>query len=198
MATKKVSSAKVSSKKEVKKKNQVRVQNTEQSVILNIKLISYTVEAIIPTMMYGNITPKITVEAGSMEDAKRAVMPHIEELYRTYAQIPLDGRLPAFFQKASVVVEERKVDPEVIKSPKTSEPDPLSKPDAKAKDTSDSVAEPLGEKTQAYIKAESAITNAMSKEALHVISDQLSKSIKLSDIEKSALTDLLLKKMKEF
>jgi hypothetical protein len=50
------------------------------------KLISYTVKAVIPTGIYANIQPEITVEAVSLEVAERAVMPHIEVLFAKYRE----------------------------------------------------------------------------------------------------------------
>ena len=53
------------------------------------QLQSYTIKATIPTGNYANIQPEITVTAGSMEEAKSVVMPHIQSMYREYSDITL-------------------------------------------------------------------------------------------------------------
>lgn len=197
MATKKVSSPKATKAKGDKKKS-VKVVQPD----LVIKLVSYTVEAIIPTMMYGNITPKITVEARTMEDAKLAVMPHIEELYNTYAVEPMDGRKPAFMSKASVTATERVVPQNVpgkavdpikpVEKPTTPTPTPTA-----PKSELDALAEDL-KTSPAYDKALSAIKNSMSKDALGLIEEQIQKSTRLTESEKPLLLSEVLKKRKEF
>jgi hypothetical protein len=145
---------------------------------LEIKLISYTVEAVIPTMMYGNIQPKITVEARTMEDAKLAVFPHIEDLYRTYAVEPMDGRKPAFMSKANVSVSERTVD---IAQPQNT--------------TSTGPTASSQTKSVAFMKADGAIKSATSLDALDIIQQQIEKSVKLSADEKPILLDGILKRI---
>lgn len=54
--------------------------------------MKYTVTAVIPTVQYGNIQPSIEVEADSFEEAQSLVMPHIEQLWSTYADKPLPKR----------------------------------------------------------------------------------------------------------
>src|SRR5690606_24511843 len=49
-----------------------------------IKLESYTIKAIIPTVQYGNIQAEITVSAKTLDGARSHVMPHIESLYAQY------------------------------------------------------------------------------------------------------------------
>jgi hypothetical protein len=157
-----------------------------QPAILQVKLLTFTVGATIPTMTYGNILPSITVEARTIEEAKRAVMPVIEELYSTYAA-SVDGKLPKFINKANVTVEEKKVD---IKPT----PAPVLPPTEKVEVSVQGVKP----ETPAYVKAYFAINGAMSLEALNLIEDQIQKSVKLAPEDKPRLLTEVLKKRKEF
>jgi len=200
MATKKNSSPKVTKVKVDGKKKEVKPVPPE----LKIKLVSYTVRATIPTMMYGNIQPEITVEARTMEDAKLAVFPHIEELYQTYCEEPRDGRKPAFMSKASVTATERMVVVSAVAKTELKKGEAVKiEPEASApvpeapKTELDAFAEDL-KKSPAYTKAENAIKGAMSKDALNLLEDQIQKSVKLTPDEKPLLLAEVLKKRKEF
>jgi len=177
---------------------------------LVIKLVSYTVRATIPTMMYGNIQPEITVEARTMEDAKLAVFPHIEELYQTYCEEPRDGRKPAFMSRASVTATERivpqtpvapaqKTAPVEVPGKQTTPPTPqaIAQAPEEPKTELDAFAEDL-KKSPAYTKAEGAIKGAMSLDALNLIENQIQASVKLTKEEKPSLLTEVLKKRKEF
>ena len=48
--------------------------------------MKYTITATIPTGQYANLQPSIEVEAGSMEEAEKLVMPHIEDLSAKYGE----------------------------------------------------------------------------------------------------------------
>jgi hypothetical protein len=73
-----------------------------------VELIEFSITAIIPTQMYGNIQPTIKVKANTLEDARDTVVPFVEDLYKKYAEV-----LPKFLRE--VVVVERVVPEEVIK-----------------------------------------------------------------------------------
>jgi hypothetical protein len=57
------------------------------------KLVSYTIKATIPTCMYGNIQPEITVMAGTLEEVEKFVLPHINKLFVDYTEEPINKRL---------------------------------------------------------------------------------------------------------
>ncbi len=154
-----------------------------------VVLVSFTVSAVIPTQQYGNIQPKVEVLAGTMEEARDAVMPFIVDLYKTYAETPLNGKEPKFYGKIEVT--------EKVVSP------PVAAP--VVKDISKETVEPIetgptGEdkpKSDAVLKAEKAIGLAMSVEAAQAIQDQIEKSVKILPEDKPGLYTLCLKKKKE-
>jgi hypothetical protein len=199
------------SKKVVKKAPAPKPKKEKVSTTLpalEVKLVSYVVTATIPTMMYGNIQPRIEVQARTMEDAKRAVMPHIEELFDAYLEEPRDGKPARFMRKASVEATEKKVAPADITPGKATAPAPAPapKPAPSPEPTKAPEKDLIGEsddeapapKSPAYLKAEGAVKNAMSKDALNMIEEQIQKSVKLTADEKPLLLTELLKKRKEF
>lgn len=140
----------------------------------NVKLLSYTIKAVIPTGAYANIQPEITVQAENLQEAENYVIPHINKLFED------------FLNKS----ERRTVQPKVEVKEVVIEP---------TKVTVD--GNPTGmtvEVTEAFKKANNAIVNAMSHEALDIISDQIQKSVKLQPSEKDRLMVELLTKIKEF
>lgn len=48
------------------------------------KDITYIIRAVIATGAYSNIQPEITITAGSLDEAQKIVLPHIEALYQKY------------------------------------------------------------------------------------------------------------------
>jgi hypothetical protein len=173
------------------------------------ELLNFEITATIPTQMYGNICPRISIKAGTIEDAKSIVVPFIEELYSSYASEGPDGKKANFVNKAKVTVEEKFVDPKTTTVPVA--PAPVSPATVPTSDKpvqpiapvqkNESVSEPEEEstpKTPAYIKAENAIKAAMSLDALGMIEDQIQKSVKLTAEEKPLLLTDVLKKRKEF
>lgn len=166
-------------------------------VKLEVKLVSYTMKAVIPTMMYGNIAPEITVEARTIEEASRACLAHIEDLYRNYAEDGRDGRPAKFLQKASVVETVRSTEPKKVESnPPSTPPQTVVSPDPSPK-KEEPIETPLAEKSAPFLKAEKAVAGAMSLDALGLIEDQIQKSTKLSVEEKPLLLEAVLKKRKE-
>jgi hypothetical protein len=171
---------------------------------LVIELVTFSVKATIPTQMYGNIMPEIVVKARTIEDAKRAVMPIIEEMYAQYMEDSRDGRPLKFINKANVTATEKIVPRGVLeKSSNTpgraTPPAPVTpeKPQTPAQASADALAEDLA-KSVAYTKAENAIKNSTSADALGMIEDQIQKSVKLTADEKPMLLTDVLKKRKEF
>lgn len=149
-----------------------------------IELVSFSVKATIPTQQYGNIMPEIVVRGTSIEDARDTVMPIIETMYQTYAEEPLNGRTPKFFNKASVTVTEKKVEPVVQPVTSSTKVEKFTDKQSVVKD-------------EAFIKAEGAINSAVSREALDLIEQKIKDSVKIKDTDKPILYALVLNKRKE-
>jgi len=185
--TKKEVTPKVLVKKEVKVKTP------------KFKLITYTVKAVIPTGMYANIQPEITVEASSIEVAERAVMPHIESLFAKYRE---GGVQPVVARNvAPVVVTPNKPTPPGISAP-IGEDGPIGKNRATGATGATVVpvvpVVPSIVMSLPFTRANSAIQSCMSLEALQLVEDQIQKSTKLIDDEKQNLAVAILKKRKEW
>lgn len=161
------------------------------------KLVSYTIKAIIPTGMYANIQPEVTVEAESMEVAERAVMGHIEALFAKYRvdgpQAPQTPRPVAPSTPAPVVPKtEAKVEtpkaPEAPKAPVT----PASAPEAPVAPEAPAIV-----MSEPFKRAKGAIESCMSHDALKLVSDQIEKSVKLIDTEKVELKKMVTVKFND-
>jgi len=203
---------KKTNKKEVEKKEKApKVQKEAKPVKIALvkkakyELLNFEISAVIPTQMYGNICPKISIKAGTIEDAKSIVVPFIEELYSSYASEGPDGKKANFVNKAKVTVEQKFVDPKITITPVTPAPVSPAPTPSVAPKTSEPKSEPVSEpdedptpKTPAYTKAENAIKSAVSLDALNLIEEQIQKSIKLTNEEKPILLAEVLKKRKEF
>lgn len=153
--------------------------------------VRFLVRTVIPVQQYGNIQAEIEINAESIESAKSIVMPHIEELYQKYAEQNRDGKNPTFYNKANVTVEEKNVET-TSKQSTTLAPIPTFNTKKPA------LVEPVIEKTPGYIKAEDAVLNATSKDALDVVEEKIKKSIKLTEQEKASLYVLVITKRKQF
>lgn len=164
-----------------------------------VKLLSFSISAVIPTMMYGNISPTIIVEAPSIEEAQAFVLPVIENLYQTYVGPAQDGKMPVFINKANVTAVEKKVDvtPPTTTAPKNAVVSPSPSPKTPAQASVDALADDLT-KSPAFTKAENAIKNCASEDALGMIEAQIQKSEKLTAEEKPVLLTIVLKKRKQF
>lgn len=212
MAAKKAATKKVAKKATAKK----TTTKTPKATKSKVELVSFEVAAVIPTQQYGNIQPKIVVTAPTIEEAKEVVMPMIEELYTTYAELPLNGKPVKFAGK--VTVEEKKVEaPAPAPAPKAGTPAtesspapsaPSSSPSAPAAPTAptapagpapapapaapavDTVPEPV-------IKARKAISLSTSKEALALVRNQIENSVKIDPSFKPDLIKLCDEKLKE-
>jgi hypothetical protein len=140
--------------------------------------------------MYANIQPEITVEAVSLEVAERAVMPHIEALFAKYREEDRTtfGSVPRSiinpFAPVKNVVEQA-----ISQS--------VEVPKVETVVTTASV-EPAIVMTVPFTRAKTAIESCTSIEALALIEDQVTKSVKLIDSEKQTLSVEILKKRKTF
>ena len=162
-------------------------------------LVSFSVMAVIPTQQYGNIQPKIEVTAKTIEDARAVVMPMIEDLYKTYAEMPLNGKEPKFYGKITETV--KVVDTESVaqeQAATTRQPDALNAAAIKSQQEQAAPAPtPAAEKPEPVLKAEKAIALAATEDATHAIQDQIQNSTKILPEYKPALYELVLKRRKE-
>lgn len=190
-AKKEVAPAPVKPKKEVKPK----VVKTKKA---SVKLVSFTVGAVIPTQSYGNIQPSITVEANSIEEARTVVMPVIEDMIRTYAETK-----PGFLGK--VEVTEKVVTPPGMvpvsarkgmyeEVAKTGEVMASSVAAPVAAPVSSPSTEPAKQKPETVTKAEKAISLSATSEALKVIEEQIKNSVKIPEEFKAGLQKLVVEK----
>lgn len=163
--------------------------------VKEVFLKEFSVTAIIPTMMYGNIQPTITVDAMDIESAKSFVLPVIEELYNKYAETPQGGNLPRFISGPKVEVKEKMV-VQKLKEGVVKTPLELTKELEVAQSESDAFVQDL-EHSPAFTKAENAIKNSMTLSALSMIEDQIKVSVKLKADEKEVLLGTILKKRRE-
>lgn len=131
-----------------------------------VELVSYTVRATIPTGAYSNICPEVTVKAKTLEEAERAVMPHIEKLFAKYRDG--NGTPPPEKVEVGTILKKEEVTPAV------EVPKPV-------------LAAPFNE-------AKKRIDMCTNTEALNVISKRIEISEKLIDSEKAILRDLVAKK----
>lgn len=146
----------------------------EKAVAPKAKLVLFSVTAIIPTQQYGNIQPRIEVTADSIEEARAVVMPIIENLYQTYAEMPLSGKLPKFYG----AITEKVTHVEVGRVTPT-EPQTPTAPQAEDVPPQTTTASTNVEKPEAVLKAEKAISLAMTSEAATLIKGQIEKSVKI-------------------
>ncbi len=163
-----------------------------------VRLVSFAVTAVIPTQQYGNIQPRIEVTAPSYEEARAYVMPLVEELWRTYAERPLNGREPRIY--GEITVTEKVVDPVFVVGQKAiapvttpqvqDTPAPVAV-DTPAPQATASAAPQTVEKPESTLKAERAISNATSNDALDTIENQIKNSIKIPEEFKADLLFML-------
>lgn len=173
------------SKKTIKKTEKplvVKLQEVKAVKTPKFKLISYTIKAIIPTGQYANICPEITVQAETIEQAERAVMPYIETFmakYRDGGVREVTG-VPAVRPVASVPVVP--VAPKTFVAPTPAPVAPVPSPIVL---------------TVPFNRAKSAIDSCTSIEALKLVSDQVEKSTKLIDVEKVELKKMVTAKFEQ-
>lgn len=165
------------------------------------KLVTYKIHAIIPTGMYSNIQPEITVEAKTLEQAERAVMPHIEALFLKYRSDGTAGLNVRASEPVKVVVtppsapaqaqkpaEAPKATPQPTAEVKATPKAPEA-PKAVAKAPEAPVAQPQAQAvmTAPFNRAKTAVESCASKEALKLVSNQITNSVKLTQEEKNTL-----------
>lgn len=174
-----------------------------------IELVSFSVRATIPVMVFGNISPEIIVKAGNIEDAKSYALPIIENLFEKYCESPRDGSpKPSFVSKANVVATEKVVPQNTPKAdPVVVEPGqfPVSAINqgaiapAKTSDGDNSYDnEPTYATSAAYARALKAIEAAQSLDAINTIWNQVNDSVKLTPEEKPMLRTIILEKKSKF
>ena len=144
---------------------------TPKVKIPKVKLVSYSVRATIPTGAYANICPEIVVQAVSIEAAERAVMPHIEAMFAKYRE----GSTTHLPTPVNHVVNTAPQSV-VIEVNGGNRDVHMSRP---------------------FNRAQSAIDNATSMEAIDLLQSQIEKSVKLVESEKTELLKSLLIKAME-
>lgn len=158
-------------KEQTKEPKEKKVKEVKSSVVM----LSYEMIAVIPTVSYGNIQPRIMVNAKTIKEATDFILPHIEELYAKYCEVVPN------FAKAPVVI---------VKEIPAEKPPESKAPEAKKQDVTH-VSEP-------FTKAKKVVDSALSVDALNLISDKIKESTKLTGEEKDALMVILINKIKEF
>lgn len=159
-----------------------------------VRLVSFTVAAVIPTQSYGNIQPSITVEAPTIEEARAVVMPVVEEMIRTYAETK-PGFLGRVEMKETIVTPAKPVEltasPAPTATASSTPASPVSTPPATTS-LSTSTATPKAPISDhpAVMKAEKAISIAATQDAVNVIQKQIENSEKIPKEFKSALVEL--------
>ncbi len=203
-AVKKAVAPKKATKKnlEVSEKTSEKVTKKAKS---NVTLISFSVTAVIPTQQYGNIQPTITVSAPSIEEAKELVMPVIENLYQTYAEMPLNGKPVKFLSKITEV--EKVVTSVPVAQTELAENAGVvtEEFDKEMNDASIAKAAELSQATPEYVpvnpepfnKAAKKISLSFGQDALDAIADQIRESVKIDPNDKPKLFELVLKKGQE-
>lgn len=142
-----------------------------------VKFRTFSFGATIPTQSFGNVTPRIEVEAENYEDARDFAIPKIEELYEKFCEVK-----PVYMGRITVTEK-------VVTAPEKKE-----EVKEKVDPAADVTAKP---KSEAVMKAEKAIGLAMTEEAANTIQDQIERSVKIDKDDKPLLYTLCLKKKKE-
>lgn len=148
-----------------------------------VKFVSFSFGATIPTQAYGNLTPHITVEAPTYEEARDFAIPKIEELYRKYA----DGK-PAFLSRVTETVKEV--------APVAATPTPAAIAETPAETVAVAPVN-TAPKPEPVIKAEKAIALLEDEASALRIQTQIEQSTKIPPEFKQGLLELCLKKRKE-
>lgn len=178
--------------------------------VSSVQLVTFEMGAVIPTQQYGNFQPRVVVTAKTLEEARAVVMPFMEDLYKTYAELPLNGRDPKFYGNVTVtekVVDVKapapKAEPEATVSspapsaPSSSESTPAPAEPAPVTTGATAPTGPSVQRSEPYMKAHKAITLASSHDALDVIKAQIEKSVKIAPEDKPELLDILATRKNE-
>lgn len=180
-------------KPKVEKKAVVKTPETQAVVKKEkkpkFKLLTYTIKAVIPTGMYANIQPEITVQADTIEHAERAVMPHIEALFAKYREGGPAPVRPVVVTPAVPVVPSPSTGTPVV--PTNTAPVVISQAPAPTTTAPVAPVAPAIVMNAPFNKAKAAIESCMSHDALKLVSEQIEKSTKLIDTEKVELKGLV-------
>ena len=164
-----------------------------------VKLISYTMKAVIPTGPYANIQPEITITASSLQEAQDYIVPHLDGLYEKYLNISdrpkprvtVTEHVPQAPKPVEVPKETltKLVTPGVTINEGGKLPPTIEELQAQAK--VEVVAPVTAEAEQTpFMKAVLAVESCKSIEALNIIKHRISISDKLQDpIGKLALDE---------
>lgn len=187
-----------------KVEKKVKAQKVEKKPIIKaakVEFVRLIVRAVIPVQQYGNIQPEIEVIASSYEAARDFAMPKIEELWRTYAERPVNGNLPSFV--GPVKVEEKMVVAHGSGGVggKAGDPkDAVGGPGEpkKAAGSTQSAASPEVDVqlSEAGTKAKKMIDVAATADALNLVEQKIKDSVKVPAEEKPVLYAMVLKKRK--
>ena len=133
-----------------------------------LPLVTYTMRATIRTGDYSNIQPEVTVMAKTLQEASDQLLPHMDMLYAKYFDFMAPKASPA------------------------KQPAPLASVTKPAIDTANMPFEAVHEmisqnKSDAYLKAESAIKSCQNVDAIELISTRIGSSKTLNDNEKRVL-----------
>jgi hypothetical protein len=145
-------------KKKCPEENVADTKGLKEATEGKVELVSYSMKMVIPTGQYANIQLEIIVKATSVEAAERYMAPHFQKLWKDYFMCT--ERRPA------PVVTARQATP-IDMAIINGDTNPVS--------------------TVALIKATQAIESAKSIEAMHMISDRILASVKLTNEEKKEL-----------
>lgn len=160
--------------KKITKKEEAKEEKKPVVKKAAVKLVSYTLTAVIPHARYGNLQPSITVEADSLESAREFIYPHIEELMSKYQEDQ--------FGKAKFVPGRVET---TVKEPEASAKTPEK--DSEKEVVTPEVVKETVIRSEPFQKAHTAIMGAMSFKVMAVIKNQLEISVKLTEEEKAEL-----------
>lgn len=168
-------------KEEQTKEPKGKKVKAEKKVKSSAQLHTYEMTAVIPTVRYGNIQPRIMVTADNIKDATELILPHIEELYAKYCE-----DIPNFAKAPVVTVKEI----------------PATQTQSEAPTSAENMApvpkkEDVPHLSESYLKAKKIVESALSEDSLKLISDRVDKSKNLSEEEKEILTVMINTKIKE-
>lgn len=160
-----------------------------------VKLVSYTMGATIPTGMYANIQPSITVEAKSMEVAERIVMAHIEALFAKYRISNSNEPVRPIAPKPTVPILPKDENNKVNVSGGSETVPPI--PSHPGFTGGGEKYKPEVVLTAPFTRALAAIESCTSEAALKLVTDQIVKSVKLLEEEKVELKNIAMKKLND-
>ncbi len=171
------------------------VEGSKKARQPKFRLVSYTMKAVIPTGQYANIQPEVTVEAETLEQAERAVMPYIETLFAKYRDGGVKPVEPV--RQAAVTPVVQKVPVAVIAPTQAEAPRPTIRPGTHVEPVAPAIAPVTSAivMTVPFTRAKGALESCTSLEALKLVTDQVEKSTRLVEAEKAELRKLSAAKL---